>query len=230
MNQIELILLLLFVATALTPAARRLHVPYPILLVLGGLVLALIPVVPDFPLEPELIFLVFLPPLVFRAAFTTSVRDLRAVLQPVLSLAVGLVLATMLVLAVVLHAFMPELGWPVAFAFGAIVSPPDAVAAAAVLRGLGVPRKILTLLEGESLINDAPALVAYRAALTAAVVAFSASESSVRIVFVGIGGVLVGLAVAVGAGWLLKRIEDPAVDVTLTLLTPFAAYLPAESL
>jgi CPA1 family monovalent cation:H+ antiporter len=229
-NEIELILLLLVVVAALTPVARRLRVPYPVLLVVGGLVLALLPIVPDVPLNPELIFLVFLPPLVFRAAFSTSIRDFRVLLPPILSLAVGLVLATTLVVAVVLHTLVPELSWPVAFAFGAIVSPPDAVAAAAVLRGLGVPRKIVTLLEGESLINDATALVAYRAALGAIAVAFSASDSAMRVVIVGLGGVLVGFVLGVLAGWLLHRLSDPPVEITLSLLTPFATYLAAESL
>jgi Na+/H+ antiporter len=230
MNEIELVLMLLVVIAALTPVARRLGVPYPILLVVGGLVLALIPIVPDIQLTPELVFLLFLPPLVFRAAFTTSSRDLRLLLRPILSLSVGLVLATTLVVALVLHTLMPQLEWPIAFAFGAIVSPPDAVAAAAVFRGLGVPRKLVTLLEGESLINDATALVAYRAALGAATVAFSAGNAGLQVVVVGIGGVLVGLAVGVLGAWLLRRLNDPSVEITLSLLIPFAAYLPAESL
>lgn len=228
MNEIELILLLLVVVAALTPVARRLHVPYPILLVVGGLVLALIPGVPDVQLTPELVFLLFLPPLVYRAAFTTSIRDFRALFRPILSLAVGLVLATMTVVAVVLHALMPELGWPLAFAFGAIVSPPDAVAAAAVFRGLGVSRKVVSLLEGESLINDATALVALGAALGAASMAVTAGEVTLQFLYVGLGGVVVGLLVAVVVAWLQRHLTDPAVEVSLSLLTPFAAYLPAQ--
>jgi CPA1 family monovalent cation:H+ antiporter len=228
MNEIELILLLLVVVAALTPIARRLHVPYPVLLVVGGLALALVLNVPNIALTPDLVFLLFLPPLVYRAAFTTSIRDFRALFRPILSLAVGLVLATMTVVAMVLHAVMPELGWPLAFAFGAIVSPPDAVAAAAVFRGLGVPRKVVSLLEGESLINDATALVSYGAALGASYIAVSAGEVSMRFAYVGLGGVAVGLLVAVIVAWLQRRLTDPAVEVTLSLLTPFAAYLPAE--
>lgn len=230
MSEIELVLLLLVAVAALTPVARKLNVPYPILLVLAGLILAVIPIVPDIQLTPELVFLLFLPPLVYRAAFTTSILDFRVLLRPILSLAVGLVLATMVVVAVVLHTLMPEIGWPLAFAFGAIVSPPDAVAAAAIFRGLGVPRKIVTLLEGESLINDATALVAYRAALQAAVIAFSASESGIRFVVVGVGGALFGLLVAFLIAQVQRRLDDPPVEITLSLLTPFAAYLPAESL
>jgi CPA1 family monovalent cation:H+ antiporter len=192
------------------------------------LALALVPNVPNIALTPDLVFLLFLPPLVYRAACTTSIRDFRALFRPILSLAVGLVLATMTVVAVVLHAVMPELGWPLAFAFGAIVSPPDAVAAAAVFRGLGVPRKVVSLLEGESLINDATALVSYGAALGVSYIAVSAGEVSMRFAYVGLGGVAVGLLVAVIVAWLQRRLTDPAVEVTLSLLTPFAAYLPAE--
>ncbi|HEU5103269.1 MAG TPA: Na+/H+ antiporter, partial [Roseiflexaceae bacterium] len=162
--------------------------------------------------------------------YSTSIRDFRGLLRPILSLSVGLVLATTIVLAALIHALMPELGWPAAFVFGAIVSPPDAVAAAAIFRGLGVPRKIVTLLEGESLINDATALVVYRAALGASAAAFSAGGTAVRFVVVGIGGLLVGLAVAVIIAWLLRRLDDPPVEITLSLLAPFAAYLPAEAL
>jgi monovalent cation/hydrogen antiporter len=230
MSEIELILLLLVVVAALTPVAKALRVPYPVLLVLGGLVLALIPAVPDITLTPELVFILFLPPLVYRAAFTTSIRDFRVLLQPILSLAIGLVLVTIFVVATLLHAVMPELGWPVAFAFGAIVSPSDAVAAAAVFRGLGVPRKVVTLLEGESLINDGTALVAYRAALGAIAVAFSAGEAGIRFAVVGIGGAAVGLVIAMLLGRLQRRLDDPPVEITLSLLTPFATYLPAESL
>src|SRR3954471_10067003 len=229
MNEIELVLALLVVVAALTPLARALRMPYPIVLGVGGLILALIPFVPDTPLDPELVFLLFLPPLVYSAAYSTSIRDLRVLLRPILLLAVGLVLATTAVVAVLIHAMLPELGWPMAFAFGAIVSPPDAVAAAAIFRGLGVPRKIVTLLEGESLINDATALVAYRAALQAAVVAFSVGESGFRFVVVGVGGALFGLVVAALIAQLQRRLNDPPVEITLSLLPPFAAYLPAES-
>lgn len=230
MSEIELVLVLLVFVTALTPLARKLRTPYPILLVLGGLVLALIPAFPHAPLDPELVFLLFLPPLLYSAAFSTSIRDLRSVLRPILSLAVGLVLGTTAVVAVVLHFLLPGLSWPVAFAFGAIVSPPDAVAAVAVFRGLGIPRRMVTLLEGESLVNDATALVTYRAAVGAMAVAFSVGETVVSLPVVGLGGVLVGLAVAVVIGRLRGFLNDPPVEIALSLLTPFAAYLPAEQL
>jgi NhaP-type Na+/H+ or K+/H+ antiporter len=137
-------------------------------------------------LAPDVAFLLFLPPLLYSAAFDTSVRDVRAHHRPILSLAVGLVLATTAVVAVVVHALLPDLGLPLAFALGAIVSPPDAVAAVAVFRGLRVPRRLVTLLEGESLFNDATALVAYQAALAAAGAAtFSLGAASLRFLVVG---------------------------------------------
>src|SRR3954452_8906734 len=140
---IELILALLVAVCVLVLVASGLHVPYPILLVVGGLALALLPFVPDVELAPELVFLLFLPPLLYIAAFDTSIREVREQLSSILSLAVGLVLATTVAVAVVTHAVAPELSWPLAFALGAIVSPPDAVAATALLRGLGVPRRVV---------------------------------------------------------------------------------------
>ncbi len=230
MNDVELVLVLLVVVTALTPLARRLRVPYPILLVFAGAVLALIPAFPDIPLDPNLVFLLFLPPLIYSAAFNTSIRDFRVLLRPILSLAVGLVLTTTVVVAVVLHALLPELGWPAAFAFGAIISPPDAVAAAAVFRGLGLPRRVVTLLEGESLINDATALVTYRAAVAALAVTFSLGATALSFPLVAAGGVAIGLVIGFLAGRLRSLLDDPPVEIALSLLTPFAAYLAAEPL
>lgn len=230
MKEVELILALLVVVAALAPAARRIGVPYPILLVMGGLALALLPAAPEVELSPELVFLFFLPPLLYVAAFNTSIRDVRGLLQPILSLAVGLVLATIAAVAVLAHALRPELGWPASFALGAIVSPPDAVAAAAVFKRLAVPRRLVTLLEGESLFNDATALVAYRAAIAATGAAFSAGETSIRFVLVAAGGVLIGLVAGKAIGWLREQLDDPPVEITISLLTPFAAYLPAERL
>jgi monovalent cation/hydrogen antiporter len=227
--QIELVLGLLVAVAVLATLARPLGVPYPILLVVGGLVLALIPAVPDIELPPELVFLLFLPPLLYSAAFDTSIRDVHALVRPILSLAVGLVLATTVAIAVLAHALLPELGWPTAFALGAIVSPPDAVAAVAVFRGLGVPRRLVTLVEGESLFNDATALVAYQAALAAAVTAsFSAGEAALRFLVVGVGGVALGLVVGVAVARLRRHLREPSVEITVSLLTPFAAYLPAD--
>src|SRR2546428_2657820 len=169
MHQFEIILALLVAVVLLGIAARRLGVPSPVLLVIGGLVIALLPGLPRVAFEPNLIFVVFIPPLLYRAALTASWRDLRANLRPISLLAVGLVVFTTIVVGVAAHTVVPGLPWAAAFALGALVSPPDAPAATAFLRQLVVPRRIATILEGESLVNDATAIVAYRMALPAAV-------------------------------------------------------------
>ena len=161
--------LLILVAIAIVyEIARRIGVPYPTLLVLGGLGLAFIPGLPRIELEPDLVLLVFLPPLLFTAAAESPIRDLRANVVPLVRLSIGLVLFTMVLVAVVAHALVPGLSWAAAFTLGAIVGPTDALAATAVFRRLGTPRIIRTLIEGEALFNDATALVAYRAAVIAA--------------------------------------------------------------
>src|SRR5437016_4121909 len=148
MPEIELVLGLLVAVAALAMLAHRLGVPYPIVLVVGGLLIGFVPGLPDVELAPDLVFLLFLPPLLYISAFFTSVRDFRAQARTILSLAIGLVVATTIMVAVVAHAAIPDLDWPVAFALGAIVSPPDAVVATAVFRRLPVPRGIVTVLEG----------------------------------------------------------------------------------
>ena len=229
MQTVELVLALVVAVVVVSTVAPALRVPAPILLVIGGLLLALLPQVPDVVLAPDLAFVVFLPPLLYTAAFDTSVRDLRALLQPILSLAVGLVLATMVAVAVVVHALLPGLGWPAAFALGAIVSPPDAVAAVAVFRGLGVPRRLVTVLEGESLFNDATALVAYQMAVAAAASSnFSLGDATLRFVVVGMGGLSIGVAFAWLVAHLQRRLGDPALEIAVSLLTPFGAYVAAE--
>lgn len=228
-HEVELTLALLVAVAGLATVARVLNVPYPILLVIAGLLLAVMPVVPDIVLAPDLVFLLFLPPLLYLAAFDTAIRDVRAMLVPIVSLALGLVLATTIAAAVVVRAVIPEISWPVAFAFGAIVSPPDAVAAVAVLRRLSVPRRLVTLLEGESLFNDATALVAFRVSIAAmASASFSIPETSVSFVVVAAGGVLVGYVVGKLVMMLRSRLADAPVEIMISLLTPFAAYLLAE--
>ena len=231
MNALELILVLLVVAAALAVAAERLKVPYPILLVLGGLGLAFVPGLPAVKIDPELVLLLFLPPLLYAAAWFTSWRDFAANTRPITLLAVGLVVVTTTAVAWIAHAVIPGMTWPVAFVLGAIVSPPDAVAATAVTQRLKVPRRIVTILDGESLVNDATGLVAYRFALAAvATGSFSFTHAAGRFAVVAAGGVLVGLAV----GWLVaqihRRMEDFQLETVITLLTPYAAYIPAEHL
>src|SRR6266542_1228051 len=228
----ELLLLALVVAVAgLSVLAGSVGVPYPILLVLGGLVLGFVPGVPPVELPPELVLVLFLPPLLYWAGFFSSPRDLKADLRTISLLAVGLVLATMGAVAVTAHALVGGLPWAAAFTLGAIVSPTDALAATATARRLGVPRRLVTLIEGESLVNDATALVAYRIAVAAAVGGgFRLWEAGLRFVVGAVGGVAIGLMV----GWLIaevrRRLDDPVVEIVVSLVTGFAAYLPAERL
>jgi CPA1 family monovalent cation:H+ antiporter len=209
--------------------AQKLRVPYPILMVVGGLLMGLIPGFPRIRLNPEVVFLFFLPPLLFPAALFTSWRDFHANLRPISLLAVGLVLFTTVSVGWLAHYFIPGLPLAVGFVLGAIISPPDAIAATAIADRLHVPRRIITILEGESLVNDASALVAYRFAVAAVVTgSFSLGNAGARFLLVGVGGVLIGLVVGWVAAWVQKRLDDPPIQITISLLTPFAAYLPAE--
>jgi len=227
--QLEIIIALLAVVLALATAARRVLIPYPIFLVLGGLVIGLVPNIPIVRLDPDLVFLVFLPPVLYSAAYFTSLRDFRANLRPITLLAIGLVLATTAVVAAVARFVMPGLSWPAAIALGAIVSPPDAVAASAIARRLGIPYRIVTVLEGESLINDAAALVLYRSAVAAVVTGvFSLTDTLWQFVLTSAGGVLIGLIVGWLVCWALRLTEDSLTETTITLLAPYAAWLLAE--
>jgi CPA1 family monovalent cation:H+ antiporter len=211
--------------------ARRLGVPYPTIFVLGGLVLAAIPGLPKIDLEPDLVLLLFLPPLLFIAATRTPIRELRANRVPIIRLALGLTLFTMIVVAAVAQGLDPALGWAAAFTLGAIVSPTDAIAATSVFRRLGLPRVAITLVEGESLFNDAVALVAYRAGILAvASGAFVLVDAATTFVIAAVGGIVIGLLVGWGSAYVLRKLDSPAVEVILSLVIPFAAYLPADYL
>jgi CPA1 family monovalent cation:H+ antiporter len=230
----ELILVSLLVAVAvLAAAARAINVPYPIVLVIGGAVIAVLPIgLPEIELDPELVLVIFLPPLLYASAFFANLADLRANLRPITLAAVGLVLATMVVVAVVAHSLVDGMSWPAAFALGAIVGPTDPVAAAAIARRLGVPRRLVSILEGESLINDATALVAYNIALRAATgaAAFSLLDAGWAFVWKASGGIALGLAVGWVIVWIRARLDDPLIENTIGLLSAYAAYVPAEHL
>src|ERR1043166_2616446 len=229
MDVIEVVLGLLVAVAVLALLAKKLPIPYPILLVLGGLSLALVPGLPQVRLEPDLVFVFFLPPLLYPAAIFTSWRDFRANLRPISLLAVGLVLFTTVAVGYLAHYFIPGLPLAAGFVLGAIVSPPDAIAAGAIAERLRVPRRIVTILEGESLVNDATALVALRFAVAAvATGAFSLPQAAAQFLLVGLGGILIGLIVGFVTAFIQKPIEDPPIEITISLLTPFMAYLPAE--
>jgi Na+/H+ antiporter len=231
MEHIELIVFGLLLGIAgLAVLARVVGVPYPITLVLGGSVIGFIPGVPTVALDPDLVLLIFLPPLLYGAAFFTSLRDLRRNARPILLLSIGLVLFTMAGVAILAHEIV-GLGWAESFVLGAIVSPTDAVAPAEIMRRIGAPRRLLTVVEGENLTNDWTALVLYRFAVAAVVTgSFSLGEAAIEFVLSGIGGLLIGLA----AGWVIKevrgRIDDPPTEITISILSGYAAYLPAEEL
>jgi Na+/H+ antiporter len=227
----ELVLLaLLSAVTALTALAPILRVPYPILLVIGGLALGFLPGVPELTLPPELVLVGILPPLLYSAAFFTGLRELRANVKPIGLLAVGLVVATMLGVAVVAHA-STGLSWSASFVLGAVVAPTDPIAATAIARRLGVPRRIVTIVEGESLVNDATALVLYAAAVSAVVAgSFSLWHASLDFVLSVIGGVAVGL----GVGWIVAqvriRLDNIPAEILVSLLCGYLAYIPAQAL
>ncbi len=231
MNTIGVVLGLLAAVAVLALLSRKLPIPYPILLVLGGLAFGLVPGLPQVRLDPELVFFFFLPPLLYPAAMFTSWRDFRANLRPISLLAVGLVLFTTASVGFLANYFIKDLPLAAGFVLGAIISPPDAIAASAIAQHLRIPRRIVTILEGESLVNDATALVAFRFAVAAVVTGtFSFERAAGQFVLVGLGGIVVGLVAGIATAWIQKPIDDPPIEITFSLLTPFVAYLPAEQL
>src|ERR687888_2062691 len=228
-EELELLALLVSVG-ALLALSPTLRVPLPILLVFAGLVMSFIPGLPHVALPPDVVLVAILPPLLYSGAFFTSLRDLRINRRPISLLAFGLVGTTMAAVALVAHSWI-GLPWAVAFTLGAIVSPTDALAATEIAGRLGAPRRIVSLIEGESLVNDGTALVLYRAAVGAAVGGtFSLLDTSARIVLNVIGGSAIGLAV----GWVVRqgrrRIDDPPTEVAIAVLSGYFAYLPAVAI
>ena len=230
MENVSLILLLLFGITFLGLISYRNKFPFPIVLVLSGIAISLIPGLPVISLNPEIVFIIFLPPLLYAAAWNTSWHQFKASISPIARAAVGLVLFTTVLVAVAAHTLIPDLGWPMAFLIGAIVSPPDAVAATTITKGLGLHPRLVTVLEGESLVNDASGLIAYKYALAAILAGnFVLWEAGLNFLLVVAAGAGIGLAV----GYILylvhkKFVCDAVIEVTLTFLTPFASYLLAE--
>ncbi|MDQ3632182.1 MAG: Na+/H+ antiporter [Actinomycetota bacterium] len=229
MDDLEFLLVLLLGAAALVRVAELARVPHPIALVLGGLAVGFVPGLPAVELEPEVVFLVFLPPLLTAAGFAASPQALRAEAGPLAFLTVGLVLLTMIAVAGVAHAVVPGLGWEAAFILGAVVAPTDPVAAAASFSRIGVPERVKLLVEGEAIINDATALVIYRVAVAAAVTGtFSAGDAVLEFVLSAAGGIAIGLGVGALEVRVLRRLDDAALSIFLTVLFPYAAYIAAE--
>jgi CPA1 family monovalent cation:H+ antiporter len=222
----EALVFLLLAIALLAGAGLRFNVPYPVVLVIGGLLLGLVPGLPRPDLDPDLVFFAFLPPLLYAAAFQASAYELRANAVPIGLLSVGLVLVTVVAVAALAH-WLIGLAWVEAFVLGAVLGPTDPVSATAIIRRLGAPTRIETILEGESLVNDGTGLTAYKVAVGAAGASLSAVHVAWQFVAIAAGGIAIGLAV----GWLLTRVRiatrEPSIDVVLSVLTPFAAYVAA---
>ncbi len=230
-NSLELIFVLLGLMTVLAALARRTQIPYPIFLLLGGLAISFIPKLPTVELDPEMVFLLFLPPILTSSAYNTPIRDFKRNLRPILLLSLGLVIFTVLGIGVLMHFLIPQMPWAVAFVLGAILAPPDAIAATSIAERLGLPKRIVTILEGESLVNDASALIIYRAAIAAVAVVgghFSLLELARDFVWVSLGGIAVGLALGFVINRMVTWLSDTPVEILLTLIGSFAAYVIAE--
>ena len=231
MHTFELLLVLVAASVALAYAADRLHVPLAVALVFGGIALAFVPGIGTVELDPELVLALFLPPLLQVSAYHTDWPAFRSNLRPILSLALGAVFFTAAAVAVVAKLLVPGLPWWAAITLGAIVAPPDAVAAAAVLKLVKLPKRIVTVLEGESLINGASSLVLYRFAVAATLAGtFSLGEGVFQFFIAAIGGTLAGWIVGRAAMWIFARLEDTLLDITVSLLAGFVAYFLAEQM
>lgn len=228
---LKLVILLLISSVALGWLARHFKFPYPIALVVGGLLLGFLPKLPQFPFNPQLILVVVLPPILYQTALLTSWSDFKANIRPIGLLAIGLVIVTTLTVGATLKLLVPGVPWAIAFILGAIVSPPDAVAATAILSRLNIPRRIVTLLEGESLVNDASGLVIYKFAVVAALTGtFSLFDASIQFCVVALGGISLGLVFAFVFIAIHKRLGDPFIEVLTSLVVPYTAYITAESI
>ncbi len=231
-GHVDLVLFGILAAVALLLiVAQRSNIPYPILLVVGGGALGFMPGAPEAVLEPELVLVIFLPPLLYSAAFFSSLHDLRDNLRPISLLAIGLVLLTTLVVGLVAHTLIPDLSWAAAFTLGAVISPTDPVSATAIASSAGAPRRFVTVVEGESLVNDATGLIAYKFAVAAAVTgSFSLLDATGAFVLSAVAGVAVGVLIGIVITEVRRVTDDPPTEITISVLTPYFAYLPAETL
>lgn len=232
MENYSIVIFILAVMIGLSALADKIRLPYPILLIVAGIAIGFIPNLPNISLNPEVVFLIFLPPLLYDAAFNISFKEFKTNINTISTLAITLVFLTTLGIAVVAHYLIPGMSWPLSFVLGAILSATDAVAAMSITKGLGLEHKTTTILEGESLVNDASALVAYRFAVAAVTgSAFVFWKASLEFFILMAGGFLVGFVMSKILAFILKRIrEDELVIISLLLLMPFVAYLTAEAL
>jgi monovalent cation/hydrogen antiporter len=232
MGQAELLIAGLLVAVAvLSWLARLLNIPYPVMLVVGGALFGFIPGVPEVKLNPNVVLVVFLPPLIYGAAVFANLNDMRANLRSLSLVAIGLVLVTMCAVAVVAHEVINGLPWSAAFTLGAIVSPTDPLAGALIMRRLGMPRRLVSGIEGEGLFNDSTALVAYKVAIAAVVSgSFSIMHASLKFLADAAGGIGIGLAAAAVIYFIRRRTTDAQISITISLLSGYAAFIPADQL
>lgn len=231
MNYLQASMLLLFFASISVPLASRLRMPLEIFLVIGSGLISLIPGLPELNINPNIVFDLFLPPILFSAAYFTSLRDLKINLRPITLLAFGLVGFTTVMVAIALKLVLPWLNWPECFLIGAIVSPSDASAATTAIKKLGMPRKLTTILEGESLINDASALILYRFSLLALITgSFSLTNAIAGFFIVVIGGIIVGALLSYIATHIIKKLNDPLAITTFSFITAFVSYNIAQEL
>src|SRR5688572_20322059 len=224
------IIFIMAILIILTALANKRKFPYPILLVMAGLIIGFVPQLPNLALDPDIVFVILLPPLLYDAASRTSWHEFRTSIGPISALAITLVFFTTVAVAITAHYLIPGFSWPLAFVLGAVVSPPDAVAASGTIKGLGLNKKVITILEGESLVNDASALIAYRYAVMAVSTGtFIFWKAGLQFLLVAGAGILIGIAIGYLFVLAHKKIENnPIVETSLTLLAPFVSYLAAE--
>jgi len=230
MENFKVVVFIMAILISLTALVSKRNLPLPVLLVAAGLIIGFVPQLPNLQLDPEVIFIILLPPLLYDAASKTSWHEFRASIRPISALAITLVFFTTVAVAITTYYLIPGFSWPLAFVLGAIVSPPDAVAASGIIKGLGLNKKVITILEGESLVNDASALIAYRFAVMAVTTgSFILWEAGLQFLLVAGVGILIGIAIGYLFVLAHKKIENnPLVETSLTLLAPYIAYLAAE--
>jgi CPA1 family monovalent cation:H+ antiporter len=232
MENYSVVLFIMAIMILLSGVADKIRLPYPILLIVAGIIIGFIPSIPDAELDPDVIFLIFLPPLLYDAAFNISFREFRMNLNTIWTLAIPLVFITTCGIALTAHYCIPGMNWPLSFVLGATLSATDAVAAISITKGLGLSHKTNTILEGESLINDASALVAYRFAVAAVTgITFVFLKASLQFVILMGGGFLVGFVMGKVLAFIITRVQkNPVVTISFMLLMPFVTYLVAETL